>query len=69
MSDHKFKAQLIPPNCPGTYRIRDADGDIVYWGDSADLYQTWCEKVQSGLFNKNFVFEFMSTEPHNICRH
>lgn len=51
MPDNKQKDHLIPPAIPGTYRIRDADGDIVYWGDSADLYQTWCEKVQSELFN------------------
>lgn len=66
MPDNKQKDHLIPPAIPGTYRIRDTDGDIVYWGDSTDLHQTWCEKVQSELFNKKFVFEFMSTEPHNI---
>ena len=33
-----------PPRLPGSYIVRDAEGDILYWGDTPDLYETWCTK-------------------------
>lgn len=48
-----------PPRCAGSYRIRDANGFIVFWGDSDNLYDTWCVKSADGLFANNICFEFI----------
>ena len=33
---HSFRT---PPRLPGSYIIRNADGDIIYWGDTPNLYE------------------------------
>lgn len=61
MASMEFHNQ-IPPKLPGSYMIRDAVGDIRYWGDSDDLYLTWCEKAISGIFSGGDMFEYQLTE-------
>jgi len=65
MTYKKVYCHSIPPSAPGSYRIRDANGDILYWGDSANLYDTWCEKVRCGLYLRKYVFEF-SVEDYSV---
>lgn len=45
MSDVKWLRPTPPPELPGHYIIRSPDKDIIYWGDSVNLYCTWKEKV------------------------
>lgn len=53
----------IPPNLPGHYRIRDPGGDIIYWGESENLYDTWCKKIGSLSFMENATFEYALENP------
>lgn len=50
----------IPPELPGSYRILDADGDIRYWGDTMNLYNTWIDKIKHSTFPENGTFEYTS---------
>lgn len=66
MSDERTLHPDSPPKLPGNYKICDADGDIIYWGDSINLYYTWCERVRSHSFPGNGTFEYSladSVEP------
>ncbi len=47
-----------PPRLPGSYIVRDADGDIIYWGDTPDLYETWCAKAGGGFPTGRNTFEY-----------
>lgn len=31
----------IPPAQKGSYRIRNTEGRIIFWGDSENLFATW----------------------------
>ncbi len=37
-----------PPRKPGNYRIRDAQGTIIYIGETCDLYRRIREHIRSG---------------------
>ena len=50
----------IPPELPGSYRILDADGDIRYWGDTMNLYNTLIDKIKHSTFPENGTFEYTS---------
>lgn len=52
----------IPPMYPGHYRIRDVYGDIVYWGDTDNLYGTWCKNVCKNSRSDHFTFEYALTD-------
>lgn len=49
-----------PPELPGSYRILDADGDIRYWGDTMNLYNTLIDKIKHSTFPENGTFEYTS---------
>jgi len=48
----------IPPKLPGNYIIRDADGDILCWGDAANLYETWCSKTELFSVEECWMFTY-----------
>jgi excinuclease UvrABC nuclease subunit len=52
-----------PPRSPGSYRVRDANGDIIYWGESENLFDTWCKKIRSLSFMENATFEYALENP------
>ena len=58
MPNENLYYPVSPPKLPGSYIIRDADGDIEYWGDSTNLYHTWCERVCTQTFSENDKFEY-----------
>lgn len=47
-----------PPRLPGSYIIRDAEGDIIYWGDTPDLYETWCARAGGRFPTGHNTFEY-----------
>ena len=47
-----------PPRLPGSYIVRDAEGDILYWGDTPDLYETWCTKAGGRFPAGHSTFEY-----------
>lgn len=55
MSTSAFRA---PPQLPGSYIVRDAEGDILYWGDTPDLYETWCAKAGGRFPAGHSTFEY-----------
>ena len=48
-----------PPRSPGSYRVRDVDGDIIYWGESENLYDLWYEKIRDLSLIENTIFEYV----------
>lgn len=47
-----------PLRLPGSYIVRDAEGDILYWGDTPDLYETWCAKAGGRFPAVHSTFEY-----------
>lgn len=58
MYREKFYDFIPPPEQSGSYRIRDMEGSIIYWGDSTNLYRTWCERVQGHSSLEKVTFEY-----------
>jgi hypothetical protein len=52
---HSFRT---PPSLPGSYIIRNSDGDIIYWGDTPNLYEAWCAKVDDRFSADHNTFEY-----------
>lgn len=48
----------VPPRLPGSYIVRDAEGDMLYWGDTPDLYETWCAKAGGRFPAVHSTFEY-----------
>lgn len=63
MITNSFK---IPPRLPGSYIIRNAEGDIIYWGDTPDLYETWCAKAGQRSSPDNNTFEFFLNDVSDV---
>lgn len=56
----------VPPEVSGSYRIRNREGDIVYWGDAINLRDVWYEKSSDEFLTESSSFEFsVSSENTN----
>lgn len=68
MSDVKWLHPIPPPKLPGEYIIRGEDGDIVYWGASANLYHIWRGKVQNNPKNQIFEYKLLGSAKYSTCQ-
>lgn len=68
MSDVKWFHSTPPPKLPGEYIIRGKDGDIVYWGESTNLYRVWCKKSKTDPKSQQFEHKLYSSNESNTCQ-
>lgn len=56
----------IPPAQKGSYRIRNTEGRIIFWGDSENLFVTWCGRMGNKSEVHSDCFEY-ALQVSNFC--
>lgn len=49
----------VPPEASGSYRIRNREGDIMYWGDAINLRDIRHEKSSDEILTESSFFEYL----------
>ena len=61
-------AGVRPPSLPGEYRLRNAQGDILYIGETDDLARRTAEHVRSGKLPRNGTVEYKVADGRSTSR-
>lgn len=66
--DPFVQAGQRPPHLPGEYRIRDGSGELIYIGETNDLFRRMQEHIRRGKLQNGGTIEFQAADGRSTSR-